>query len=317
MKMLSFANGETIPIIGLGTWKANSGEVYRAVKEAVRSGYRHIDCAPIYGNEAEVGRALSELFKSDEIERDQLWVTSKLWNNAHAPQDVEPALVKTLADLGLENLDLYLIHWPVLIERELLYPTSGKDLVSLDQIPISETWKAMEALVDKGLCKHIGVSNFSVAKIEILLESARIRPEMNQVELHPYLQQTKMVQYCAAESIHLTAYAPLGSADRPIQLKAENEPVLLDDPVIRDIAEKYSATAAQILISWAIHRNVAVIPKSIHPERLKENLESAKISLSTADLAELERLDRHHRYITGSFWAMEGSPYTLENLWDE
>jgi len=317
MKTLSFANGDAMPLVGLGTWKANPGDVYQAVKEAVRAGYRHIDCAPIYGNEVEVGKAISESFNSELVSRDELWVTSKLWNNAHAPRDVEPALRKTLADLRLDYLDLFLVHWPVLIDRDQLYPRTGQDLISLDQIPISKTWRAMEDLVAKGLCRHIGISNFSVAKIKSLLESAEIRPEMNQIELHPYLQQKNMLQFCEEKNIHLTAYAPLGSADRPRQLKADDEPLLLEDPAVKNIAVHHSATPAQILLSWAIHRNVAVIPKSIHPERIRENLEAQTLSLSTDDLAEIDRLDRNRRYITGSFWTMEGSPYTLENLWDE
>ena len=317
MKMLQFANGDSMPILGLGTWNSSPGDVYKAVKEAIRAGYRHIDCAAVYGNEAEVGEAISDSIKEGLVSRDKLWITSKLWNNSHAPGDIQPALEKTLSDLQLEAVDLYLIHWPVLIRRELVYHNSGKDLIALDEIPISETWGILEDLADKGLCNHLGVSNFSIAKIKTLLETARRVPEMNQIELHPYLQQPHMLEFCQANNIHLTAFAPLGSANRPDRLKVENEPVLIEDPVVNDIAGKHQASPAQILIAWSMHRNVAVIPKSVSPARIKENLEAVNISLSESELAALKALDLHRRYVSVTFWTMEGSPYTLENLWDE
>lgn len=317
MKMLTFSNGDTMPILGLGTWKSSPGEVYGAVKEAITAGYRHIDCAAIYGNEAEVGQALADAFAAGTVTRDQLWITSKLWNNAHAPEDVEPALRKTLADLQLDYLDLYLMHWPIAFQKGVQYHSSAADFRSLEELPISTTWEAMETMVDKGLCKHIGVSNFSVKKIEALLETARIRPEMNQIELHPYLQQEEMLTFCERNSVFLTAYAPLGSQDRPDRLKVDDEPILLEDPEIRDIALSHGATPAQVLISWAIHRNTSVIPKSVKPERLKENLESAQLALTGEEMHRISGLDRHRRYVSGSFWAVEGGPYTLANLWDE
>ena len=317
MQTIQFANGDKMPIFGLGTWKSNPGDVYKAVKEAIRIGYRHIDCAPIYGNEAEVGQALSEAFAEGVVSRDELWITSKLWNNAHEPRDVQPAIEKTLADLKLDSLDLFLVHWPVAIRRDVLFHKTGSDLVSLDELPISETWEAVERLADKGLCKHIGVSNFSVPKLRALVEGARLKPEMNQIELHPYLQQPAMLEFCDSNGIFLTAYAPLGSADRPARLKVDDEPILLDDPVIGAIAERHGASPAQVLISWAIHRQTVVIPKSIHPERLQQNLDAVDIALSEEDMQEIANLDKHRRYVSGTFWVLDGGPYTLDNLWDE
>jgi alcohol dehydrogenase (NADP+) len=317
MMTLGFANGDQMPILGLGTWKSNAGEVYSAVREALRIGYRHIDCAAIYGNETEVGTALADSFKEGLVSRDQLWITSKLWNNAHAPEDVRPALEKTLKDLGLDYLDLYLIHWPVLIKKGVLYQKSGADLLPLDHIPIEKTWKAMEISAAEGLCRHLGVSNFSVAKLKSLLAHAEIRPEVNQIELHPYLQQPAMLEFCRENVIHLTAYAPLGSADRPSRLKVDGEPVLMEEETIREIARTLAATPAQVLISWAIQRKTSVIPKSVNPERLRQNFEAAALTLSEEQMQRIEKLDRHRRYINGEFWAMEGSSYTLENLWDE
>lgn len=317
MKTLRFANSDQMPILGLGTWKSSPGDVYKAVKEALRIGYRHIDCASIYGNESEIGQALAESFEEGVVTRDKLWITSKLWNNAHGSEDVQPALEKTLADLRIDFLDLYLIHWPVIIRKEVLFHERASDLVALEDMPIAKTWQVMEKMVTKGLCKHIGVSNFSIDKLSKLLETAEINPEMNQIELHPYLQQTDMLDFCDALSIHLTAYAPLGSADRPARLKVDDEPVLLEDQVITGIAQRHGVTPAQVLISWAINRGTAVIPKSVNPERLKQNLAADEISLSPEDMGEIAQIDRHRRYVSGDFWELEDGPYTVESIWDE
>lgn len=317
MKTLEYANGDAMPILGLGTWKSEPGDVYRAVKAALDLGYRHIDCAPIYGNEPEVGRAFAESFSAGGVTRDQVWITSKLWNNAHDPDDVRPALEKTLSDLRLDYLDLFLVHWPVAFRRELLFPGSGTDMIGPDTLPLSATWRAMEALVGDGLCRHIGVSNFSVPKLEALLGTARRKPEVNQVELHPYLQQPGMLDFCRRNGIHLTAYSPLGSPDRPAALKAADEPALLADPAVAAIAKRRGLAPAQVLIAWAIGRETAVIPKSISPERMRQNLAAAGVTLTAGEMAAIGELDRHRRYVDGTFWTQPGSPYTLAGLWDE
>jgi len=317
METLEFRNGDEMPILGLGTWKSAPGEVYDAVKVALDAGYRHVDCAPIYGNESEVGRALRESFDEGVVDRDDVWVTSKLWNDAHAPGDVRPALEQTLDDLQLDVLDLYLIHWPVAQKRGVNLPQSPDDLISLDERPISETWQAMEALVEDGLVRHIGVSNFNIPKLDTLMQGATIAPEMNQIELHPYLQQRDVVEFAQENGVHLTAYSPLGSKDRPDDLKDDDEPILLEDPTINEIADRHDVTAAQVLIQWAIQRDTAVIPKSVNEGRIKENLAAADVRLTDEDVAEIVELDRSRRYVDGELWTMQGSPYDLEGLWEK
>lgn len=317
MRMLSFQGGDQMPSLGLGTWKSKPGEVGAAVKEALRIGYRHLDCAVIYGNEKEIGAALSECFAGGLVQRDELWVTSKLWNDKHDPSDVRGALETTLADLQLEYLDLYLMHWPVALRPDGPRPMAAASFFAPEEMPIAATWEAMAACAQDGLAKHLGVSNFSVKKLSELHAAATHKPEANQVEMHPYLAQPQLVQWCKEHDVHLTAYSPLGSPDRPAGMMGKDEQPILEDKVVLDVAGELGASPAQVLLAWAMQRGTSVIPKSVNAERLAQNLAAAELELSTAQMSQLNELDARRRYITGEFWCVEGGPWTVERLWDE
>lgn len=317
MKFFDLASGGRMPALGLGTWKADPGIVGESVSEAIRIGYRHFDCAPLYGNEPEIGEALEAAMAGGQVGRDDLWITSKLWNDNHLPEHVLPALEKTLADLGLDYLDLFLIHWPIVHKHGVAFPESPDQFLALEDAPIATTWTAMEEAVDRGLCRYIGVSNFNIPKIGALMESARIRPAANQVESHPFLAQNELAAFCRDNGMIYTAYSPMGSKDRPDWLKREDEPVPLKDPTILAVAQKNGITAGQVLLAWALQRGTCAIPKSSNPDRLRENFAAASITLDEADMETIDGLDRGYRLVDGSFFCPPGSPYTLQTLWDE
>ena len=315
MKHLQFRNGDTAHAIGLGTWKAKGETVKNAIKEAVRAGYRHIDTAAIYDNETDIGEAIQELIKEGTITRDQLFITSKLWNNAHKSEDVLPALNESLKKLQLDYLDLYLIHWPVAFKKEEIFPQDASGYVSLSEVPILETWTQMEKAKESHLAKHIGVSNFSKKKLDALVNVAKEQPEMNQVELHPLLQQNDLYEYCQSKNVLLTAYSPLGSGDRSAEMKAANEPNLFEIPTIKSIANKHKVHPAKVLLNWHVQRGTGVIPKSTTPKNIKANYEAAELELDQDDMDSIARLDMNYRFINGKFFELPGNGY--ENIYDE
>ena len=306
-----------MPALGLGTWKSAPGEVKNAIIHAIEIGYRHIDCAAIYQNESEIGEAITECIEKGLVKREDLWITSKLWNDSHKKDEVKPALQKTLSDLKLDYLDLYLMHWPVAFKNGVAFPESSDGYLSLSEVSIAETWKAMQEVQAEGLTKHIGTSNFSQKKLQELIALGGQKPEMNQVELHPYLQQQALIDFCSANDIHVTAYSPLGSMDRPAVFKKEGEPIPLENKTILAIAEEKQFSAAQVLIRWQLQRNISVIPKSTNPKRLKENFEALSIELSATDMKKISELDQHKRIVDGTFFVAPDKGYTVENLWDE
>ena len=315
MKTLEFKNKDTMHAIGLGTWKAKGNEVKKAVKDALKAGMRHIDTAAAYGNEKEIGEALAEVFAEGNIMREDVFITSKLWNDAHKEGYVIPAIEKSLKNLQLEYLDLYLVHWPVAFKPGVNQPSKPSDYLSLEEVPLIETWKQMEKIKEDGYARHIGVSNFSKEKLEDLIKKAKIKPEMNQIELHPLLQQDKLIAFCKSQDIFVTAYSPLGSGDRSHDMKGEDEPNLLELAEIKEIAKRHNASAGQILINWHNQRGCAAIPKSTSKDHIQENFKAANIELSKADMDKISLLDRHYRFITGAFFEEESKGYT--DIYDE
>lgn len=316
MKAQELSDGTRMPALGLGTWKSEPEEVYRAVRSAIEVGYRHIDCAAIYQNEEEVGQALSDAFQAGDVRREEMWITSKLWNDSHAPEHVRPALEASLARLQLDYLDLYLIHWPVALRRGTLLPRGPKDFLSLTEVPLESTWEAMLRLSEKGLAREVGVSNFSKHKIEMVRRATGQTPAVNQIELHPYLQQNELLAACKELGVAVTAYSPLGSPDSAAMLGRQDDVLLTEHPAITQIAESHGATPAQVLIAWALARGTSVLPKSIKPSRIAENWGALELTLTLADMTVIAALDRHRRMIEGTFWFV-GESYSRQTLWDE
>jgi alcohol dehydrogenase (NADP+) len=312
MKNLLFQNGDKMPSLGLGTWLSKKNEVYDAVVEAIRIGYRHFDCAYIYQNEPEVGQAIQFAITSGWVKRNELFITSKLWNSDHDPERVEVAIRTSLRNLQLDYLDLYLIHWPVAFKAGHEQAKDATDLLTPVEMPISITWKAMEKLKVTGLTKHIGVSNFSKVKLQQLLNTGTVTPELNQIELHPYFQQTDLVEFCHSNGMLVTAYSPLGSRHL-----VQSEAGLTREKVITEIAKNHNCSPAQVLLAWGINRNVAVIPKSVNLNRIHENFDSFDIKLEDKEVLKINSLECNRRLSKGLFCVLPGGCYSYENIWNE
>lgn len=304
---ITLNTGAKMPVLGLGTWKSAPGIVGEAVRAALEEcGYRHIDCAAIYGNEPEVGEAFTNVFSKKQIKREEVFVTSKLWNNMHRADEVEVACKKSLSDLKLDYLDLYLMHWGVATipdrpdqpANQRGEPLNKDGVLELTSASIRETWEAMEKLVKQGLVKAIGVANFTGIMLTDLLTYAKIKPAMNQVELHPYNQQQRLVDFCKYNDIAVTGYSPLGSPGNAKQ----DAPNLLADELILKLSKQYKKTSAQILVRWAIQRGTVTIPKSTHAERLKENIDVFDFALVEADMKEIAGLERRYRFVDPYDW---------------
>ncbi|PIK56581.1 hypothetical protein BSL78_06502 [Apostichopus japonicus] len=270
------------------------GEVTAAVKTAIDCGYRHLDCARAYQNEDEVGAGIKAKVDDGTIKREDLFVTSKLWCTHHHPDDVERACKQTLDSLGLEYLDLFLIHWPMAYKRgDVLFPKDADGNWQFDDTPQVETWKAMEKLVEKGLCKDIGLSNSNKKQVQDILDACKIKPATLQIELHPLLIQEDMVQFCKENGVTVTAYSPLGSPDRP-WIK-DDDPRLMEDPTVVEIAKKKGKSPAQILIRFALDRGNICIPKSVTPSRIQANFETLNFKLTSQEMEQLKGLNKDYR----------------------
>jgi alcohol dehydrogenase (NADP+) len=296
------STGAKMPRIGLGTWKAEPNKVGQAVKYALTEGnYRQVDCAAIYLNEKEIGQTLFEVFSGQRLKREEAFITSKLWNSQHARLNVVKACKKSLSDLKLEYLDLYLMHWGLAIpDDEDSEPLDGNGWLMTEKIPIRETWEAMEKLIKSGLVRAIGVANFTAPMLLDLLAYAKIKPAVNQIELHPYNQQTELVEYCQYNNIAVTAYSPLGS---PGNFPGnERKYSLFEDEQLIKIANDHDKSVAQVLLRWAIQRQTIAIPKSLNEKNITQNIQVFDFELSEEDLNLIGSLDKKHRFVDPARW---------------
>jgi alcohol dehydrogenase (NADP+) len=310
--------GATMPAIGLGTFGSDhvsAGEVAEAVKGAAAVGYRHFDCASVYGNEAAIGASFDQIFRHG-IKREDLWITSKLWNDKHSEGQVIASCRQSLADLCLDYLDLYLVHWPF---PNFHPPGCDVSSRSPDAQPyihenFMKTWRKMEELVDLGLVRHIGTSNMTVPKLRLVLRDARIKPAVNEMELHPHFQQPELFRFVLDNGIQPVGYCPIGSPGRPERDRTPTDTAPADDPVIVRIAKRHRIPPAVVCIKWAVQRGQAPIPFSTHHYR--ENLEGVLLEPLTDDeMTAIAAIDRNCRLIKGQVFLWKDGQ-TWEDLWD-
>ncbi|MBN1805498.1 MAG: aldo/keto reductase [Sedimentisphaerales bacterium] len=309
--------GSEIPMIGLGTFgsdNVSAEQVADAVKGAISVGYRHIDCASVYGNEKEIGQIFNEILSSGLIKREQLWITSKVWNDMH--NKVVESCKKSLAHLQLDYLDLYLVHWPF---PNFHPPKCDVTSRSPDARPYihedyMKTWRQMEQLVEMGLARNIGTSNMTIPKLELLLRDAKIKPACNEMELHPHFQQPEPFQFCLANNIQPIGYCPIGSPGRPERDRTKDDTVDMEDPVIVRIAQSHNLQPAEVCIKWAIQRGQIPIPFSVN--HYLDNLKAAVCKpLAEKEMADIAKIDKNCRLIKGQVFLWKDNQ-TWQDLWD-
>jgi diketogulonate reductase-like aldo/keto reductase len=312
--------GATMPAVGLGTFGSDSvapKDVAAAVRGAAEVGYRHFDCASVYGNEGVVGASLQEVIRSG-IERAEIWVTSKLWNDKHGEKDVIASCRKSLADLRLDYLDLYLVHWPF---PNFHPPGCDVSSRSPDAKPYvhgnyMKTWRKMEELVDLKLVRHIGTSNMTVSKLELVLRDARVKPAVNEMELHPHFQQPELFKFVVDNGVQPIGYCPLGSPGRPERDRTAEDTSPMEDPVVVAIAKRHGIHPAAVCIKWAVQRGQTPIPFSINPRNYTANLRAAaEDPLSADEMKAIAEIDRNCRLIKGQVFLWKDGQ-SWEDLWD-
>ncbi|MBN1768231.1 MAG: aldo/keto reductase [Prolixibacteraceae bacterium] len=315
------SNGAEIPVVGLGTFGSDNysaQEIADAVDFAIRHGYRHIDCASVYMNEKEIGETLDNLLTEGVVKREDLWITSKVWNDMHGEGEVIESCKKTLADLQLDYLDLYLVHWPF---PNYHAPGCDGDARNPDSKPYIHdeymvVWRQMEQLVEMGLVKSIGTSNMSISKMELLLRDAKIKPVVNEMEIHPHFQQPELFDFMVSNNIVPIGFSPIGSPKRPERDRSATDTVDIEDPIVVKIAQRLNVHPAVVCIKWGAQRGEIVIPFSVKPEKIISNLEAVTGNWLTEDeMSEMSAIDKQCRLIKGQVFLWEGAQ-SWEELWD-
>ncbi|KAI4575503.1 hypothetical protein R6Z07F_012219 [Ovis aries] len=300
-KKVKLNDGHFIPVLGFGTFappEVPKSEALEVTKFAIEVGFRHIDCAYLYQNEEQVGQAIRSKIADGTVKREDIFYTSKVWSTFLRPELVRPALEKSLKDLQLEYVDLYIIHHPVaLVPGEAIFPTDENGKPIFDSVDLCRTWEALEKCKDAGLTKSIGVSNFNHKQLEKILNKPglKYKPVCNQVECHPYLNQSKLLEFCKSHDIVLVAYGALG-AQRTLQWMNPNFPFLLEDPVLSAIAKKHKQTPALVALRYQIQRGVVVLAKSYNKKRIKENIQVFDFELTPEDMKAIDGLNSNIRY---------------------
>lgn len=312
--------GDKVPAVGLGTFGSDAVDndtIAKAVVGAAAVGYRHFDCASVYGNEKQIGASLKQVMDSG-VPREELWITSKLWNDKHAEEDVIASCQQSLSDLGLKYLDLYLVHWPF---PNFHPPKCDVESRSPDAKPyihenFMKTWRQMEKLVEMGLVKNIGTSNVTIPKLELILRDAKIKPAVNEMELHPHFQQPELFDFCKANDILPIGYCPIGSPARPERDRTSDDTVDIEDPVIVEISEKHGLHPATLCVKWAAQRGQVPIPMSSKRRNYLANLKSiCEDPLTAEEMEAISKIDRECRLIKGHVFLWEGAN-DWKDLWD-
>jgi len=316
----TLTSGARMPAIGLGTFGSDHVShdvVAEAVKYAASIGYRHFDCASVYGNEEQIGRTFKAMFHNG-LRRDEVWITSKLWNDKHGENDVISSCEKSLSDLQADYLDLYLVHWPFPNHHPPGCDVSARfeNAVPYIHENYMKTWRKMEELVDRGLVRHIGTSNMTIPKMELVLRDASIKPVVNEMELHPHFQQPEFFRYLLDKGIQPVGYSPLGSPGRPERDRTPDDTSPVEDPVILEIAKRLGMHPAVVCIKWATQRGQIPIPFSANPRNILSNLLGVVSDpLTPLDMEAIGKLDRNCRLIKGQVFLWKDNQ-SWEDLWD-
>lgn len=315
------ADGTLVPAVGIGTFASDNytaDVVSAAVEGAIRSGYRFIDCASVYGNEAEIGKVFTKLFEEGVVARDEMFITSKVWNDMHGKGDVLVSCATTLRDLGLDSLDIYFLHWPF---PNFHAPGCDGDSRNPNSKPFTverfmATWRQMERLVDMGLVKRIGMSNMTIPKLEAVLPLCRIQPAMIEMELHPSFQQQALYDYCMERGIQVIGFCPLGSPKRPERDRTPEDVADMEMPELMSIAQAHGIHPAAVCLKWAVQRGEVVIPFSVREKNYVSNLACVTSDpLTDAEMQVLSTLDRNCRLVKGQVFLWPGATH-WEDLWD-